>query len=64
MANFIYQHISAVDGDIPITAFYSGANVHDSSVALPLINETSQRVSCLYDLCDAGYDSNIIRDFF
>jgi hypothetical protein len=27
-------HISAVDGDIPITAFYSGANVHDSSAVL------------------------------
>ncbi len=56
-------HISAVDGDIPITAFYSGANVHDSSVALPLINETSRRVIYLYDLQDAGYDSNIIRDY-
>ena len=56
-------HISAVDEVVPISAFYSGANVHDSSVALPLINETSQRVSYLYDLCDAGYDSNIIRDF-
>jgi hypothetical protein len=40
-------HISAVDGDIPIAAFYSGANVHDSSVALPLINETSKRVIIL-----------------
>lgn len=56
-------HLSVVDGDIPITAFYSGANVHDSSVALPLMNETSQRVSYLYDLQDAGYDSRIIRDF-
>ncbi len=56
-------HISAVDGDIPITAFYSGANVHDSSVALPLINETSKRVNYFYDLQDAGYDNNIIRDF-
>ena len=56
-------HISAVDGDIPVAAFYSGANVHDSSVALPLINETSKRVNYLYDLQDAGYDSNIIRDF-
>jgi hypothetical protein len=56
-------HISVVDGDIPITAIYSGANVHDSSVALPLINETSKKVSYLYDLQDAGYDSNIIRDF-
>lgn len=56
-------HISVVDGDIPITAFYSGANVHDSSVALPLMKETSKRVNYLYDLQDAGYDANIIRDF-
>ncbi len=56
-------HISAVDGDIPITAFYSGANVHDSSVALPLIQETSQRVNYLYDLQDAGYDADIIKEF-
>lgn len=56
-------HISAVDGDIPIVAFYSGANVHDSSVALPLIKETSRRVNYLYDLQDAGYDADIIRAF-
>ena len=48
--------------DIPITAFYSGANVHDSSVALPLIEETSNRVTYLYDLQDAGYDADIIRE--
>lgn len=56
-------HISAVDGDIPIAAFYSGANVHDSSLALPLIKETSKRVNYLYDLQDAGYDADIIREF-
>ncbi len=56
-------HISAVDGDIPITAFYSGANVHDSSVALPLMQEASRRVNYLYDLQDAGYDADIIRAF-
>jgi len=56
-------HISAVDGDIPITAFYSGANVHDSSVALPLIQESSKRVNYLFDLQDAGYDADIIRAF-
>ncbi|HHD79065.1 MAG TPA: transposase [Epsilonproteobacteria bacterium] len=55
-------HISAVDGDIPITAFYSAANVHDSSLALPLMEETSKRVNYLYDLQDAGYDADIIRD--
>jgi len=56
-------HISAVDGDIPITAFYSGANVHDSSLSLPLMQETSSRVTYLYDLQDAGYDADIIREF-
>jgi len=56
-------HISVVDGDIPITAFYSGANVHDSSLALPLMKETGQRVTYLYDLQDAGYDADIIREY-
>ncbi len=56
-------HISVVDGDIPITAIYSGANVHDSSVALPLIQETTKKVNYFYDLQDAGYDADIIREF-
>lgn len=56
-------HVSVVDGDIPITAFYSGANIHDSSAALPLMNETSKRVSYLHDLQDGAYDSEIIRNF-
>ena len=56
-------HISTVDGDIPIAAFYSGANIHDSSVALPLMQETSKRVNYLYDLQDAGYDADIIREY-
>jgi hypothetical protein len=56
-------HISTVDGDIPIVAIYSGANVHDSSLALPLMKETSQRVNYMYDLQDAGYDADIIREF-
>jgi len=56
-------HISAVDGDIPITAIYTGANVHDSSVAVPLIKETSRKVNYLFDLLDAGYDADIIREY-
>jgi len=56
-------HISAVDGDIPVTAIYTGANVHDSSVALPLFKETSAKVSYLHDLLDAGYDADIIREY-
>lgn len=56
-------HISTVDGDISITAIYTGANVHDSSVALPLIKKTSSKVSYLHDLLDAGYDADIIREY-
>jgi hypothetical protein len=56
-------HISVVDGDIPVTAIYTGAGVHDSSVALPLIKETSKKVSYLYDLQDAGYDAGTIREY-
>jgi len=56
-------HISAVDGDIPVTAIYTGANIHDSSVAVPLIKETSRKVSYLFDLLDAGYDADIIREY-
>ena len=37
-------HLSVVDGDIPITALYSSASVHDSSLALPLIQQSSQKL--------------------
>jgi len=56
-------HISAVDGDIPVTAIYTSASVHDSSVALPLIKETSRKVNYLFDLLDAGYDADTIREY-
>lgn len=56
-------HLGVVDGDIPITALYSSASVHDSQVAIPVINETSNRVDYLYDLCDKGYDSEAIKTF-
>lgn len=56
-------HISAVDGDIPVTAIYTGASVHDSSVSLPLIKETSSKVNYFYDLQDAAYDAKIIREY-
>lgn len=56
-------HLSVVDGDIPITALYSSATVHDSSLALPLIKESSQKVTYLYDLADAAYDNKIIKTY-
>ena len=56
-------HLSVVDGDIPITAIYSSASVHDSSLALPLIKQSSEKVNYLYDLADAAYDTRIIKDY-
>jgi len=56
-------HLLVVDGDIPITVRYSSASVHDSSLALPLIKESSQKVNYLYDLADAAYDTSIIKDY-
>jgi len=56
-------HLAVVDGDIPITAIYSSASVHDSSLALPLIKESSRKVHYLYDLADAAYDTSIIKDY-
>ena len=56
-------HLGVVDGDIPITAIYTCASVHDSQVAIPVINETTKRVDYLYDLCDKAYDSQPITAF-
>jgi hypothetical protein len=56
-------HLGVVDGDIPITAIYTSASVHDSQVAIPVINETTSRIDYLYDLCDKAYDSKSIIAF-
>ena len=55
-------HLDVADGDIPISALLTGAKVHDSQVAVALMNLTSQRVTYLYDLMDAAYDAHAIRD--
>ena len=55
-------HIDTADGDIPISAVLTSASVHDSQVALPLSKITASRVPYLYELMDAAYDSQIIRN--
>ena len=41
----------------------TGASVHDSQVAIPLERMTEARVTHLYSLMDAAYDSDTIRCF-
>jgi len=52
-----------VDGDIPVTAIYASASVHDSSLALPVIKESSSKVTYLYDLADAACNADTIEAF-
>jgi hypothetical protein len=56
-------HIDAADGHIPISCVLTSASVHDSQVALPLAELTSQKVSNLYDLMDSAYDSPMIKQY-
>lgn len=56
-------HLDICDGGIPISAILTSASVHDSQVAIPLEEMTSQKVTSLYSLMDAAYDSEAIRKF-
>jgi hypothetical protein len=55
-------HIDTADGEIPVSAILTSASVHDSQAAIPLMQQTSTRITYLYDLADAAYCSEIIRE--
>jgi hypothetical protein len=55
-------HLDVADGQIPISALLTGAHVHDSQAAIPLMTMSTQRVCYLYDLGDAAYDAQAIRE--
>ncbi len=55
-------HLDVADGQIPISCVLTSASVNDSQVAIPLAVMTAQRVTSCYDLMDAGYDCEAIRE--
>lgn len=55
-------HLDVADGQIPVTAILTGANVHDAKVAIPLMTMTSERVTYLYDVMDSAYDASAILE--
>jgi hypothetical protein len=55
-------HLDVADGQIPVSAIITGANVHDSQAAIPLMTMSSARVTYLSDLMDSVYDAAAIRD--
>lgn len=55
-------HLDVADGQIPISALLTGASVHDSQAAIPLMTMSTQRVTYLYELMDSAYDARAIRE--
>lgn len=55
-------HLDVADGQIPISALLTGAKVHDSQAAIPLMTMSTQRVTYLYELMDSAYDARAIRE--
>jgi transposase len=56
-------HLDVSDTGFPLSAFVSGANVHDSQLAIPLEKMTESKVFFCYSLMDAAYDCSVIDSF-
>ena len=56
-------HIDVVSGArIPVSCLLTGANVHDSQAAIPLIEMSARNVRWDCDVMDAAYDAKAIRE--
>ena len=55
-------HVACADGDIPVGVFLSSANLHDAKVMIPMMQKVSGDFEYFYDLADAGYDAQEIRE--
>lgn len=56
-------HLDCADGGVPVSAIISSASVHDSQVAIPLMQMSKERVVNLYDVMDSAYDAPEIHKF-
>jgi len=54
-------HADVGDGDLPISLALTGASLHDSQAAIPLMQMSSGRVTYFYGLADSAYDARRIR---
>ena len=50
------------DGQIPVGCILTSASLHDSEAAIPLATMSAERVTNFYDLMDAAYDAEPIRE--
>jgi hypothetical protein len=56
-------HLDVSDTGFPLSAFASGANVHDCQLAIPLEKMTGSNVIFCCSLMDAAYDSSVSDNF-
>ena len=56
-------HLAVDDMGIPVSFAVTGASVHDSRLAIPLMRMAGDRVRFLYALMDGGYSSGDIMEF-
>jgi hypothetical protein len=51
------MHLDISDIGFPLSAIVTGANVHDSRLAIPMEKMTEQKVQFCYSLMDSAYDA-------
>ena len=56
-------HLDVACCGVPITAALTSASVHDNQISVPLAGLSARRVTSLYTLMDAAYDSEPLREF-
>ena len=56
-------HLDVTDMGIPVTAVVTGANGHDSQLAIPMEKLTERKIRHLYSLMDSAYDAQDIRTY-
>lgn len=55
-------HLDTADCGVPVSALLTSASMHDSLAAMPLSLMSAQRVTSCYDLMDAAYCSDLLRE--
>jgi hypothetical protein len=56
-------HLDASGTGFPLAAVVTGANVHDSRLAIPMEQLMEKKVPFCYSLMDSAYDSKVIDGF-
>ena len=56
-------HLDVTDLGIPVTAIVTGANVHDSQLAIPMEKLTERKITFLYSVMDSAYDAAPVKNY-